>query len=78
MSDHNHVGCQGPMSQRCEDRSDGYRCGKSKALFEVSTRTTDHPPGCACDPMPGGGGAASTSRRRRGVATPGRGLDVGT
>ena len=50
MSDHNYTGCQEPLCRRCEDHSAGYRYGKSKALFEVSTRTTDHPPGCGCDP----------------------------
>ena len=50
MSDHNYTSCQEPMCQRCEDHSAGYRDGRSKALFEVSTRTTDHPPGCGCDP----------------------------
>ena len=50
MSDHNHASCQEPMCQRREDHSAGYCYCKSKALFEVSTRTVDHPPGCGCDP----------------------------
>ena len=50
MSNHNYTSCQDPMCQRCDDHPAGYRDGKSKALFEVSTRTSDHPPGCGCDP----------------------------
>ena len=60
MSDHNHAGCQEPMCRRREDHSAGYRDGKSGALFEDSTRTTDHPPGCGCDPC-----RAVTERLRR-------------
>ena len=48
MTDHNYASCDDPICQRCEDYSSGYRDGKSKALFEVST--THHPAGCGCDP----------------------------
>ena len=64
MSDHNYASCQEPMCQRCEAHPAGYRDGKSKALFEVSTRTTDHPPGCGRDPCR----AVAERPRRRGGA----------
>ena len=44
--------------------ADGYVDGKSKALFEVSTRTIDHPRGCGCDPCQ----AVAERLRRRGGA----------
>ena len=50
MTAHNYVGCQDPVCQRCDDYADSYVDGKSKALFEVSTQTTDHASGCGCDP----------------------------
>ena len=56
--------CQEPMCQRCEDHRPATADGKSKALFEVSTRTTDHPPGCGCDPCR----AVAERPRRRGGA----------
>ena len=64
MSDHNYTSCEEPMCQRCEDHSAGYRCGRSGALFEDSTRTADHPPGCGCDPCQ----AVAERLRRRGSA----------
>ena len=42
MSEHDHAGC--------EDYPAGYVDGRSKALFEVSTRTIDRPRGCGRDP----------------------------
>ena len=92
MSDHNYASCQEPMRQRCGDHSVGYRYGKSGALFEVSTRTTVHPPGCGCDPCwavterlqrRGGAGAwphldeVSMSEHDRDRPERGGGLDVG-
>ena len=41
---------RGPLCQRCGDYSAGYVDGQSKALFEVSTQTTDHAVGRGCDP----------------------------
>ena len=52
MTDRDHAGCGGPPCPRCEDYSAGYRAGKPRALFEVSTRTIDHPRGCGCDLCP--------------------------
>ena len=64
MTDHDYAGCQDLVCRRCDDYSSaGYRDGKAKALFEVSSRTVDHPRGCGCDPVPGGGGTTSPSRR---------------
>ena len=64
MSDHNYASCQEPMCRCCGDHSAGYRDGNSGALFEVSTRTTDHPPGCGCEPYQAG----AERLRRRGSA----------
>ena len=64
MSDHDYASCQEPMCQRCEDHPAGYRYGRSCALFEDSIRTTDHPPGCGCDPCR----AVAERHRRRGDA----------
>ena len=38
------------MCLRCEDYAAGYVDGKCEALFEVSTQTSDHAPGCGCGP----------------------------
>ena len=64
MSEHNYAGCQEPLCQSCDGYADGYVDGKSKALFEVSTRTIDHPRGCGCDPCQ----AVAERLRRRGGA----------
>ena len=50
MRKHNHAICEDPLCEMCEGYSAGYVDGKSKALFEVSTRTVGHPRGCGCDP----------------------------
>ena len=50
MVDHNYTSCNDPLCLICEGYSSGYVDGKSKALFEVSTRTADHAAGCGCDP----------------------------
>ena len=50
MVNHNYTSCNDPLCLMCEGYSDGYVDGKSKGLFEVSTRTADHPNGCGCDP----------------------------
>ena len=47
---HNYTSCNDPLCLICEGYSSGYVDGKSKALFEVSTRTADHAAGCGCDP----------------------------
>ena len=60
MNDHNYTNCDDPVCGRCEGYSAGYVDGKSKALFEVSTQTADHPAGCGCDPC-----QAVTERLRR-------------
>ena len=52
------------MCQRCEGHSAGYRDDRSSALFEDSTRTSDYPPGCGCDPCR----AVAERPRRRGGA----------
>ena len=64
MTDHNYAGCEDPLRRRCEDSSAGYRDGRSKALFGVSTRTIDHPRGCGCDPCQ----SVAERLRRRGDA----------
>ena len=61
MTYHNYAGCEEPLCLRCEDYSAGYVAGSSKALFEVSTRTTHHEAGCGCDPCQ----AVSGRLRRR-------------
>ena len=61
MTHHNYAGCQDPLCLRCEDYLAGYVAGRSKALFEVSTRTTHHADGCGCDPCQ----AVSGRLRRR-------------
>lgn len=50
MTYHNQASCDDPLCQVCEGYSAGYVDGKSKALFEVSTRTADHAAACGCDP----------------------------
>ena len=62
MTDHDYAGCRDQFCLRCEDHPAGYRDGKSKSLFEVSSRTVDHPRGCGCEPCQ----AAAERRRRRG------------
>ena len=64
MTDHDYTGCRDLLCQRCEGHSAGYRDGKSKALFEVSARTVDHPRGCGCEPCQ----AVAERHRRRGGA----------
>ena len=64
MTDHNYAGCEDPLCRRCGDNSAGYVDGKSKALFEVSTGTIDHPRGCGCDPCQS---VAERLRRRVGA-----------
>ena len=64
MTDHDYAGCQDLVCRRCEDYSAGYLNGKSKALFEISSRTIDHPRGCGCDPCQ----AVAERLRRRGGA----------
>ena len=49
VTDHNYASCKELLCQQCQDYEAGYVDGKYKALFEVSTQTTDHPPGCGCD-----------------------------
>ena len=62
MTDHNYAVCQDPFCQWCDHYAAGYVDGKSKALFEVSTQTTDHASGCGCDPRQA---VAERLRRRR-------------
>ena len=50
MTDHDYAGCRDLFCERCEGYSAGYRDGKSMSLFEVSTRTVDHPRWCGCEP----------------------------
>ena len=64
MTDHNYVGCEDPLCQRCGDYSAGYVDGNSTALFEASNRTIDHPRGCGCDPCQA---VAERLRRRVGA-----------
>ena len=61
MTHHNYAGCEEPLCQSCEGYSAGYVAGRSKALFEVSTRTTHRAAGCGCDPCQ----AVSGRLRRR-------------
>ena len=65
---------RGPLCQRCGDYSAGYVDGQSKALFEVSTQTTDHAVGRGCDPCLAvkpesteGGGWVSVLKRQEGA-----------
>ena len=72
MNDHNHASCDDPLCRRCERSSASYVDGKSKALFEVSPQTSDHPTGCGCDPCQA---VAERLRRRanlQGTADTGR------
>ena len=61
VTDHNYASCKELLCQQCQDYEAGYVDGKYKALFEVSTQTTDHPPGCGCDTCQAGGGATETT-----------------